>query len=414
MVVPFLPDAEKLAAVREALPALAAGIYLNTGSVGPMPAETAAAMTELTDYELRIGRSHQDYFEGFLERLAEARGAVAAVIGADVDSVAISHSTSQAMSLAVGSVDLKPFDRIVTTTAEHAGGLGPVVVAGRRTGAEVVAVDIGDGGDDARTLAAFDAAIAPGTRLVAVSHVLWTTGARLPIGAIAELAHARGAVVAIDGAQAVGAIPVSVADLGVDYYAVSGQKWLLGPEGTGALWIAPEVLERSLPSVVSWFSFERISSPTDAVLWSDARRFDDTNFYKPAVIGFARSCGWLSMYIGLPWIHERGGAMAARAAARLASIPGVELITPRDRMATLVTFRIAGWGGQAALDELAGRTFTVARTIPSLDAIRLSVGFFTTEAEIERVASTVELIAAHTPASLPPRPRLTILGQGEG
>ncbi len=106
--------------------------------------------------------------------------------------------------------------------------------------------------------------------------------------------------------------------------------------------------------------------------------------------------------------------MAARAAARLASIPGVELITPRDRMATLVTFRIAGWGAQAALDELAGRTFTVARTIPTLEAIRLSVGFFTTEAEIERVASTVELIAAHTPAGLPPRPRLTILGQGEG
>ena len=414
MVVPFLPDAEKLAAVREALPALGAGIYLNTGAVGPLPAETAAAMAEITEYELRLGRSHQDYFEAFLERLAEARGAVAAVIGADVDSVAISHSTSQAMNLAVSSVDLHTGDRVVTTNAEHAGGLGPVVMAGRRSGADVVAVDVGHGGDDAPTLAAFDAAIVPGTRLVAISHVLWTTGALLPVRAIAELAHARGALVAIDGAQAVGAIPVSVVDLGVDYYAVPGQKWLLGPEGTGALWVSPDVLERSLPSVVSWFSFERITDPTDAVLWRDGRRFDDTNFYKPAVIGLARSCGWLSMYVGLPWIHERGAAMALRVAARLAAIPGVELITPRDRMATLVTFRIAGWGAQAALDELAGRTFTVARTIPTIDAIRLSVGFFTTEAEIERVASTIELIAAHTPASLPPRPRLTILGQGQG
>jgi L-cysteine/cystine lyase len=120
------------------------------------------------------------------------------------------------------------------------------------------------------------------------------------------------------------------------------------------------------------------------------------------------------MYIGLPWVHERGQAMAARAADRLATIPGVELLTPRERMATLVTFRITGWDAQAALDELAARTFVVARTIPLVDAIRLSVGFFTTEAEIERVASTVELIAAHTPASLPPRQRLTILGQGDG
>jgi L-cysteine/cystine lyase len=414
VVAPFLPDAEKLAAVRDALPALSAGIYLNTGSAGPLPAETAAAMAEMTDYELRLGRSHDDYFQAFLERLAEARGAVAAVIGAEVDSVAISHSTSQAMNLAVWSVELRPGDRIVTTSAEHPGGLGPVVVAGRRFGADVVAVDIGNGGDDERTLAALDAAIVPGTRLVAVSHVLYTTGARLPIRAIAELAHSRGAIVAVDGAQAVGAIPVSVADLGVDYYAVPGQKWLLGPEGTGALWVSPEVIERALPSVASWFTFERITSPADAILWRNARRFDDTNFYKPGVVGLARSCGWLSMYVGLPWIHERGQAMAARAADRLTTIPGVELLTPTDRMATLVTFRIAGWGALEALDELAGRTFAVARTIPQLDAIRLSVGFFTTEAEIERVASTIELIAAHTPASLPPRTRLTILGQGDG
>ncbi len=411
MVAPFLPDAEKLAAVREALPALAAGIYLNTGSVGPLPAETAAAMAEMTSYELRLGRSHQDYFEAFLERLAEARGAVAAVIGADVDSVAISHSTTQAMNLAVWSVALRPGDRIVTTNGEHAGALAPVHVAGGRFGADVVAADVGDGGDDDRTLAALDAAIVPGTRLVALSHVLWTTGARLPIRAIAELAHARGALVAIDGAQAVGAIPVAVAELGVDFYAVPGQKWLLGPEGTGALWVSPAVIERALPSVSSFFSFERIS-PAEAVLWPDARRFDDTGYYKPAVVGFARSCGWLSMYVGLPWIHERGQAMARRAADRLAGIDGVELITPRERMATLVTFRIAGWQAQAALDELAARTFAVARTIPALDAIRQSIGFFSTLSEIERVDGTVELVAAHTAATLPPRLRLTVLGQG--
>jgi L-cysteine/cystine lyase len=413
VVAPFLPDAEKLAALRDALPALAAGIYLNTGSAGPLPAETAAAMAEMTDYELRLGRSHADYFEAFLERLDEARGAVAAVIGADVGSVAIGHSASHAMNLAVWGVDLKPGDRIVTTSAEHAGGLGPVVVAGRRFGAEVLAVDIGDGSNDNETLAAFDAAIAPGTRLVAFSHVLWTNGARLPIAAIAEIAHARGALVAINGAQAVGAIPVSMSDLDADFYAVPGQKWLLGPEGTGALWVSPKVFERALPTFVSWFTFQRITSPADAVLWPDARRFDDTNYFKPAVVGLARSCGWLSMYVGLPWIHERGQAMAGRAADRLASIPGVELLTPRARMATLVTFRIAGWEATPALDELAARTFLVARTIPSIDAIRLSIGFFTTEAEIERVASVVELIAAHTPASLPPRQRLTILGQGD-
>lgn len=412
MVAPFLPEDEKLAAVREALPALGAGIYLNTGSVGPLPAETAAAMAELVDYELRIGRSHPDYWEGFLERMAEARASVAAVIGADVGEIALEHSTSGAMNAAIWSVDLRRGDRIVTTQAEHPGALGPVHVASGRSGAELVIADVGLGGDDEATLATLDAAITKRTRIVVLSHVLFTSGARLPIREIATLAHDRGARVIVDGAQAVGAIPVSVAELGVDFYAIAGQKWLLGPEGTGALWCDPAIVEDSRLTNASWFTFERIS-PTEAVPWRDARRFEDSGHYRPGVTGLARSCGWLSMYIGLPWIHERGQALARAAADRLAAIEGVELLTPRDRMATLVTFRIAGWPPDEVLAELNSRIFAIARTIPDLGAVRISVGFFTTAEEIERVAGTVELLAAHTPTTLPQRTRLTILGQGE-
>jgi L-cysteine/cystine lyase len=410
VVAPFLPDDEKVAAVRGALPALEAGIYLNTGSVGPMPAETAAAMAELVDYELRIGRGSMDYWDAFLERLAEARGAVAAVVGADVDEIAITHSTSAGMNAAVWSLDLRPGDRMAATQAEHPGGLGPVHAAAARTGAVLAIVDVGLGGDDDRILEAFDEAIRPGTRLVIVSHVLWTSGARLPLERIAALAHDRGAVVAVDGAQSAGAIPVRVAELGVDFYAIPGQKWLLGPEGTGALWAAPGATERGLVSLASAMSYERIS-PTEAVPWPNARRFEETGNYRPGVTGLARSCGWLSMYVGLPWVHERGLAMAGAAADRLAAIDGVQLLTPRDRMATLVTFRIRNWGSEAALAEIAGRTFAIARTIPVLDAIRLSVGFFTTAEEIERIATVVELLAANTPETLPRRPALTIIGE---
>ena len=413
MVAPFLPDDEKLAAIREALPALGAGIYLNTGSVGPLPAESAAAMAEIVEYELRIGRAATDYWDLFLERLAEARGSVAAILGADVDEIAITHSTTGAMNAAIWSMDLRPGDRIVTTQAEHPGALGPVHAAAARTGAEIAIADVGLGDDDEATLAAFDNALKPGTRLVAVSHVLFTSGARLPIERIAALAHDRGAIVAVDGAQSVGAIPVNVADLGVDFFAVPGQKWLLGPEGTGALWAARDVIPRARVSNASWFTYERIE-PTVAVPHPDARRFEDSGHYRPGITGFARSCGWLSMYVGLPWIHERGQSMARAAVDRIAAIPGVEMLTPRDRMGTLVTFRIGGWDAAKALEEISGRTFAIARTIPPLDAVRLSVGFFTTADEIELVATAVELIAAHTPETLPQRPRLTVIGQGDG
>jgi selenocysteine lyase/cysteine desulfurase len=119
------------------------------------------------------------------------------------------------------------------------------------------------------------------------------------------------------------------------------------------------------------------------------------------------------MYVGLSWIHERGTSLARATADRLASIPGVSLLTPRDRMATILTFRIAGWPAETALEQLGARVFAIARTILPLDAIRISVSFFNTAAEIERFAAAVELLAAHTPESLPPKPRLAMLGQAD-
>jgi L-cysteine/cystine lyase len=411
VVAPFLPDPEKLVAVRAALPALSAGIYLNTGSVGPLPAETAAAMAEMATWERDIGRAHPDAFDELLARMSEARAGVAAVLGTDVSAVALSHSTTDSMNAATLAVDWRGGGRVVTTRHEHLGGLGPLRALRDRGMAEIQVVDAGADGDDARTLAAFDAAIAPNTRLVSVSHVAWTTGAVLPVAAIADMAHARGAMVIVDGAQAAGAIPFRFDELGADFYALPAQKWLLGPEGMGALAVNPSLIERTVPALGGWFSFEPVAGDGEAPWWRDARRFESSGYHRPSVVGMARSIGWLSMFVGLDYVLRRGPEMARAAAQRLAAIDGVRVLTPVDRMGTLVTFRIAGWPAEAALDELGARVFAIARTIPSLDALRLSVGFFTSEDELERLAGAVELLAAHTPETVPPRRGLAILGQ---
>ena len=407
-----MPDAEKLAAVRAALPALSAGIYLNTGSVGPLPAETAAAMAELEVRERDVGRAHPDDFDEFLARMAEARAGVAAVVGTDVDAVALMHSTTDAMNAATLLPDWRAGGRAVTSASEHAGALGPLYALRERAGVEIAFVDAGADGDDERTLAAFDAAITPGRGWSRSRTCSGRPGPVMPVARIAELAHDRGALVVVDGAQAVGAIPFRFEDLGADLYAVPAQKWLLGPEGMGALVVDPRRAGRLTPALGGWFSFERVDGSGDAAWWNDARRFEATGFHRPSVVGMARSIGWLSMYVGLDFVHRRGMAMAAAAADRLARIPGVEVLTPTHAMATLVTFTIAGWPAQAALDELGSRVFAIARTIPSLDALRISVGFFTSEEELERFAEAVELLAAHTPETLPPRRLLTILGDG--
>jgi L-cysteine/cystine lyase len=404
-----MSDADKLSAVRAALPSLGAGIQLNTGSAGPMPAEAAAAMQELETYERDIGRADFAYYLDSLQRMAEARAAVAAVIGADLDEVALTHSATDGMNLGTWAIDWRAGDRAVTSTHEHVGTLGPLYTIRDRLGVELgFAAFDGDASEDA-VLAAFDRVIVPGTRLVSISHVLWTTGMVLPIGRIAALAHERGAIVLVDGAQAVGAIPVSVADLGIEMYSLPARKWLLGPEGMGAFWVREDFLDAARSTFAGHFGYESYDSTGGHVGHPDARRFQVTNYHRPSVLAMARSISWLTMFVGLEFVHRRGMAMARAAADALAAIDGVTLLTPRDRMATLVTFRIAGWPAQEALDELAARTFAIARTLPLVDALRISVGFWTTEDELERFLEGVRLLAAHTPGSIPARRTLTML-----
>jgi L-cysteine/cystine lyase len=370
-------------------------------------------MAELAERELRVGRAHPADVPDALARIDEARAAFAAVLTADVDDVVLTHSTTEGLNIAAWSIEWRPGDSVVTTTDEHAGGVGALYVLRDRFGVEIRFVDPGIARDDGTLVAGFDEAIDPSTRLVLVSHVLWTTGRRLPIREIADLAHARGALVVVDGAQSAGAIPVDVGSLGVDAYAVPGQKWLLGPEGTGALYVSPAAADRMAMTHGGWQTFSDVDSRGSAVPFRDARRFQVAGLHRPSVLGAARSVSWLTMYVGLDWIYSRGSALARRAAERLGRIQGVEVLAPLDTMATLVTFRIAGWPADAVVDELGARCFAITRSIPGTDACRLSVGFFNTEEETERVARVVELLAEHTPGSLPPRRTLTVLGAEE-
>ncbi len=409
MASPFPSDAEKLSAVRAALPAVEAGIYLNAGTAGPLPAETAAAMAEAAGWELRTGRAHEAHFEALEQRLEEARATLASVVGGGLDEIALRHSTSEAVTAAVWTLDWRPGDRAVTTTIEHIGGLAALYALRDRLGVEIGFADVGDGGDPERVVAAIEGALDERTRCVVISHVSWATGAVLPVAEVAALARARRVRVVVDGAQAVGAIPVSVADVGADCYAFAGHKWLLGPEGVAGLWIRPELAAEAAPIGGGWSNFLEPDIRGGAVFRADARRLDAVGWYGPAILGLARSVGWLAMVVGWDFVHRRGPVLARRLAERLAAVPGVTVVTPRERMATLVTFRVAGWSAEAVLEELARRIFVIARTIPPLDAVRCSVGFYTTEAELDRVVETVELIAAHSPETIPRRPALPIV-----
>lgn len=409
MVAPFQPDPEKLAAIREALPATGAGIYLNTGSAGPLPGETVRAMREIEDWELRVGRGDPAGWEAFLERMDECRGVLAALLVGAAGSIALTHSTTEGLNIAAWAPGWRPGDRVLTTNAEHAGLLGPLAMLRDHAGVVVDVVDVAGGGDSELVVERIGAAMTPRTRLVALSHVLWTSGAELPLAEIGRIAHERGAWFAVDAAQSAGAIPLDAAASGADLIAIPGQKWLLGPEGTGALWVSARAIAEAGQVTAGALSFPALSRHALGPHWPDARHFETAGYGRAATVGLARSVGWLEMYVGLGWAYERAARLARDTADRLAATPGVTLLTPRERMATLVSFRVGGWTALELQDELARRVFAITRTIPDSDALRISVGFFNTEDELERFAGAVTELARHTPATLPRRPPLVML-----
>jgi selenocysteine lyase/cysteine desulfurase len=384
VVAPFMPDAEKLAAVREALPAVGAGIYLNTPVAGPLPAETAAAMAEIAGWEVATGRAQRDRPDDARARIDEARGAVAAVLTADIDEIVIAHGIDDAYAAAVRTVKLRDGDVVAAWDAEASARLRGVLPAGVRIAVMEQGVDLPDG-----------------VRLVACPLVSTFTGERLPVAEIARAAHERGARLVADASLAAGAVPVDRESLGADVLVVRSEAFLLGPEGLAIVAAPRDVVAASLAS-----------HPGRGSGAADTLETSGVGFHLPSVVGLGRSCGWLSMYVGLEWIHRRGVELAAAAADRLRSMPGVQLLTPPDAMATVLSFRITGWTPDAALDEIGGRVFAIAGSVPSIGAIRIGLGFFNTAAEVDRFLDAVALLAAHTPETLPPRLRLSVLGSG--
>jgi selenocysteine lyase/cysteine desulfurase len=136
-------------------------------------------------------------------------------------------------SLALG-VNLSRGDRVLTTDVEHEGGTNGWLYLKRRAGVEVDLVTIGPTDHDiGAILGRFERAITANTKVIFVSHVISSTGLRLPVRELAALAHGRGIISIVDGAQTVGAIDVDVRSLGCDAYVGTGHKWIMGPKGNG-------------------------------------------------------------------------------------------------------------------------------------------------------------------------------------
>jgi L-cysteine/cystine lyase len=350
------------AAFRAEFPVLKRIAYLNAGTDGPVPSAAVEAARTVLQAQVEAGR-YGRHFEARREAMEELRAAYARAVGAEPADVALKTSTSEGIGSVLAGLDLGPGHEIVTSDTEHPGLVGPLIAA-RARGVKVTAVPLAQVAD----------AVTPRATLVACSHVSWVDGELAP-AALAEL----DIPVIFDGAQGAGAIPVDVAALRCAAYAAAGQKWLCGADGTGLLYLSPAFRERVRAIAPSYVSFEDFPKET---LYGDARRYDTPSLSREATAFTLASTQLLERY-GLAAVQTRARDLAARFAQALTD-RGRE-VPSRDET-TLVAWEDPD---PAATAERLAAAGVVGRHLPGTPYLRVSVGAWNDESDLERLLAVL-------------------------
>lgn len=364
-------------------------LYFNTGWSGPSPDRVAEEQKRVIDWLAAEGVSHHIY-EKMNSDIDILRSRLAGLLGADEAEMAITRSTTEAINIVLGGIDWRPDDKIVTTNVEHGAGLVPAYALRERYGVEVDIVDISDGRNVLRNLAR---AIDARTRLVSVSHVGFNIGLRLPLKELASLTAERGTELLVDGAQAVGAFPIDLHDIGCDYYAFPGHKWMLGPDATGALYVRKNRLQTLNISLAGNESARKFDREGKVAFHTDAVKFEMCDFNAALIAGWIKALDFMEEF-GLENIEAAIRKKTNYLKKRLAGVSGINLLTPRDwsKSAGIVSVAIPEKSAKAAFNKLLKQGIIVRYTSkPSF--LRISVHYFNTREEIDALVEAIRRIA---------------------
>ncbi len=218
-------------------------VHLQTGGVGAMPRPVFDATVGAMQ-AVEADPAGETYGPG-IGRLDKVREKAAGLLSCAADDVVLTGSATAGMFLIAQGLNWRAGDRVLITDHEHPAGRLGWEWAARRYGIAIDTLPISPSADDPQEIVEqFAAAIRPETRVLSFSHILFTTGVRLPVAELCALARERNCLAVVDGAQSAGALPVDVMAMGCHAYSASGHKWLMGPKGTGLLFLSAELGEQ--------------------------------------------------------------------------------------------------------------------------------------------------------------------------
>jgi cysteine desulfurase/selenocysteine lyase len=325
--------ANSMLSVRDQFPAIEDWHYLDSAATAQKPQVVIDAITQA--YSRDYATVHRGVYERSAAMTAsyeDSRAAASKLIGGQPNELIFTRGATEAINLVARTLPKNGRNRVLLSTLEHHSNIVPWQLAGF----EVDAVPLTD--DGRIDLGAAQEMLTDEHRVVAFAHVSNVLGSILDAESVAEIAHDKGALLLLDGCQAVPRMPINVAAIGADFYAFSAHK-LYGPTGIGCLWGRAELLQNLPPWQGGGAMIEKVTFEETTFLDPPAR-FEAGTPHIVGAIGLHAAVNWVEK-LSLDAIHAHESALVAETRAALSSIPGVTLYGPEDS-AGIVSFNVDG------------------------------------------------------------------------
>ena len=385
-----LPQDAWVARARSQIPASTGSVYLQTGGIGPSPVEVIDEVKDRLDFQNQ-GPAHPSYATDMARVEPDLRAQLGRVFGAETDEVALTHSTSEGISIVAWSLNWQPGDEVVISNIEHPANVIPWYVLLDRYGIVIREIDLSSG---THLLDQVQAQLSDRTRMVSISHVSRNNGRTLRTDESAELGRllrARGIRYHLDGAQGPGCVITDFRALGCDCYSTCGHKWLLGPKGTGALFVRRDILDDVQLSWAGSHSHATMDYKGNYTLLPSAARYEFGTRALADFAGLARAVEWMED-IGLDRVDGRIQSLVDHAIEAVDRTDGLSMTSPRtrpDRSGVFVLKLPEGCDATDLYNDLRDNADILASPVRQPLDFRLSIHFFNTRDEIDAAIAAI-------------------------